>query len=215
MNKTIYILWFQGFNNAPEVVKKCVNSWKYYNPDWKIVLLDDINLSSYVLLEKYIPNIGSKSIEKCHISDIIRVILLRTYGGLWVDATTFCNKPLNDWLPNYINEGFFAFDKPGPDRMISNWFLYAEKNNYIIEKWCFSTIQYYTLNNKAHTYFIHHYLFGDLYTSDTIFKDIWNKVPKLSANGMGPHYLQENGLFKFITNKNKIDINQITKTKEY
>ena len=35
---TIYILWFQGFDNAPLLVKNCVQSWKHYNPDWNIVI---------------------------------------------------------------------------------------------------------------------------------------------------------------------------------
>jgi len=206
MIKTIYILWFQGFDNVHELVKECVNSWKYYNPDWNIVLIDNDNLINYVNLNNYIPDIYNKSIEKCHLADIIRSILIKLYGGLWVDATTFCNKPLNDWLPNYINEGFFAFDKPGPDRLISNWFLYSDKNNYIIDKWCNKTLEYYAINNKAHTYFIHHYLFGDLYNSDKIFKEIWDKVPKLSANGIGPHYLQEQGMFNNISIQSKLNI---------
>jgi hypothetical protein len=137
-------------------------------------------------------------------------LLLKLYGGLWVDATTFCNKRLDDWLSNYIHEGFFAFDKLVQDRLISNWFLYSEKNNYIIDKWCNKTLEYYTIHDKAHTYFIHHYLFGDLYKSDKIFKEIWNKVPKLSANGIGPHYLHKK-MFEKIKNKNKSDIdNKIT-----
>jgi hypothetical protein len=204
MIKTIYILWLQGFDNAPEIVKNCVNSWKYYNSDWNIILLDSKNLINYIHLENYItPN---NSIEKCHLSDIIRMILLNLYGGLWVDATTFCNASLNDWLPNCINERFFAFDKPGTDRLISNWFLYSDKNNYIIDKWCCKTLDYYSINDRAHTYFIHHYLFGDLYNSDIKFKEIWDKVPKKSANGIGPHYLQEKGMFNNINNETKKDI---------
>ena len=211
MIKTIYLLWFQGFDNAPEIVQKCVDSWKYYNSDWNIVLLDENNLINYINLHDYIVDIHIKSIEKCHLSDIIRCILLNVYGGLWVDATTFCNRCLNDWLPQYISEGFFTFDKPGPDRLLSNWFIYAEKNNYLIDRWCNSTVEYYIVNNKAHTYFVHHYLFGDLYVSDNIFKDIWDKVPKISANGLGPHYLQEQGMFNNISIQIKSNIdNKIT-----
>ncbi len=203
----MYILWFQGFDNAPELVKRCVNSWKYYNPDWNIVLIDNNNLINYVNIDKYNNNI----IEKCHLSDIVRSLLLKLYGGLWIDATLFCNKPLTDWLPIYTNEGFFAFDKPCTDRLISNWFIYSEKNNYIIDNWCNKTLEYYNINNKAHEYFIHHYLFNDLYNSDKIFKEIWDKVPKLSANGNGPHYLQEQGMFEIASIQNKLDIvNKIT-----
>ena len=97
MIKTIYILWFQGFDNAPEIVKKCVQSWKYYNPDWTIILLDNTNLNNYITLENYIIDIHNKNINHTALSDIIRVIFLKLYGGLWVDSTTFCNRPLNEW----------------------------------------------------------------------------------------------------------------------
>ena len=50
MIKIIYLLWFQGFDNAPEIVNKCVYSWKYYNPDWNIILLDHKNLINYINL---------------------------------------------------------------------------------------------------------------------------------------------------------------------
>ena len=206
MIKTIYILWFQGFENAPELVKNCINSWKYYNSDWTIILLDNTTLSNYIKLNDYIADIYLKQINNTALSDIVRIILLKLYGGLWVDATTFCNKQLNDWLPKYINEGFFAFDRPGPDRLLSSWFLYAEKDNYIIKTWYNKTLEYYKINNKPHTYFWFHYLFGDLYTSDNTFKKIWDTVPKLSATGIGPQYLHQKGLFNNITNDIKQDI---------
>ena len=206
MIKNIFILWFQGFDNAPQIVKKCVESWKFYNPDWNIVLLDDNNLHKYVKLERYIINIKNKHIEKAHLSDIIRVILLNNYGGVWADSTTFCNKPLNDWLPKCIKNGFFAFSKPAHDRLISNWFLYSDKSNYIINLWRILTINYYRAHDKAHTYFIHHYLFNYLYNKNKIFREIWNRTPKLSANGLGPHYLQEKKLLNNFTYKVKNDI---------
>lgn len=205
MIKTIYILWFQGFDEAPEVVKKCANSWKVYNPDWDIILLDNNNLRNYINLENL------DKFNKTAQSDVIRILLLQLYGGLWVDATTFCNQSLNDWLPNYIHQGFFAFNKPGPDRLLSTWFLYSERGNYIIDKWYDRTLHYYEINNNPHTYFWFHYLFGDLYNSDSKFKEIWDKVPKLSANGNGPHYLQEQGMFNTISMLVKTNIdNKIT-----
>ena len=162
-------------------------------------------------MNNHITNINKKNINNTALSDIVRVLLLKIYGGLWVDATTFCNKSLDDWLPNYINEGFFAFNKPGKDRLLSSWFIYSENNSYIINKWYIRTLQYYKNHNSPHTYFWFHYLFGNLYNSDKLFKEKWNKVPKLSANGVGPHYLQEKGIMNYITNKIKLDIdNKIT-----
>ena len=67
MIKTLYICWLQGFDNASKVVTQCVQSWKYYNPDWTIVLLDSANLKKYVNLEDYIPDINKKEISYTHI----------------------------------------------------------------------------------------------------------------------------------------------------
>lgn len=204
MNKSIFILWFQGFDNAPDLVHRCVSSWKYYNPDWNINLLDNSNLSKYIQIYDHISDISN--INNTALSDVVRVLLLKKYGGLWVDATTFCNKPLNDWLTEYIHEGFFAFEKPAPDRLLASWFLYADKDNYIIDKWLIEVINYYKIYDTPQTYCWLHYLFGDLYSSDTTFKEIWDKVPKLSANGQGPHYILEHGFFNDITNDIKTTI---------
>lgn len=206
MIKHIYLLWLQGFDKVPPIVYQCIKSWKHYNPDWQIFYLTESNIHKLINinLKKY------KQLEKCHLSDIIRLLLLNKYGGVWADATTFCNKSLSSCLPTYTKEGFFAFDKPGPDRLLSNWFLYSEPNNYIIKCWTNATLNYYETHNKAHTYFINHYLFGDLYKNknNLEFKQMWDKVPKLSANGqdLGPHYLQEKGLFSICTNVVKKDI---------
>lgn len=95
MIKVIYLLWFQEFENSPLVVKRCRESWIKHNPEWKIIFLDQNNLHEYLDLKDYIPDIEKKEISLTHKSDIIRLILLHKYGGLWTDATTFCMKPLD------------------------------------------------------------------------------------------------------------------------
>lgn len=101
MNKTIYILWFQGFENAPDVVKYCVSSWKYYNPDWNIILIDYINLRNYVTLEDHI-DISENQIEKCHLSDIIRCII---FQNIWDNVPKY---PATGIGPHYIiKDDFF------------------------------------------------------------------------------------------------------------
>jgi len=193
MNKTIFIVWLQGFSKAPDIVQRCVESWKYHHPThsgWNIVLLNLENLYEYITLEPVF-----LTLESQEITNVIRMKLLCQYGGVWADATTFCNQCLEDWILPYTQQGFFAFEKPGPDRLLSNWFLYAEKNNYLIEQWCCATLDFHRTNTQSHPYFIHHYLFGRLYDTDPRCKAMWDAVPKRSANGMGPHYLQEKGFF--------------------
>jgi len=90
---------------------------------------------------------------------------------------------------------------------LSNFFLYSEKNNYIINLWLNSTLNYYYYNDKAHTYFIHHYLFAELYESDNKFKEIWDKVLIIYAENYGPHYFYKRGFINKITDEIKKDIN--------
>lgn len=84
---------------------------------------------------------------KCLLSDFLRLQLLKTYGGVWADATCFCMRPLDAWIQAYTGSGFFAFEKPGIDREISSWFLYAEPDNPIIDRLS-SRLNDYWNNNK-------------------------------------------------------------------
>lgn len=177
MIKNIYICWFQGFDSAPELVQKCVASWFFHNPSWTIYLIDDSNLSEYID-NSLIPN--SRRLEMCHKSDLVRSILLATKGGLWVDATTFCMKPLDQWLPDV---DFFAFYRHKRDRMICNWFLYANQGDYIMKRWAEETVRYYKENGYAKSYYIHHELFEKIYLSDPAFKEEWDSVPQWSSYG--------------------------------
>lgn len=207
MKKVIFIYWAQKFINAPIVVKKCLLSWKLKNPTWEIIELNDDNLSEYINIEEEIPDIQKKNITKTSYSDIVRIFLLEKYGGLWCDATTFCNQSLDIWLNKNTLTGFFGFDKPGKDRLLSSWFLYSEENNYIIQKWKEKTILYWKNHNKMHHYFWFHYLFGDLYNSDNKIKELWDSTPKISADG--PHYILQQGLLNKLSDKVTNHINEI------
>lgn len=223
MIKTIYIYWGQKFINAPKLVKKCLLSWKIKNPLWKIIELDDDNLSNYINIEDDIPNINDKKITHTVRSDIIRLSLLEKYGGCWCDATCLCTKPLDSWLNEYIQTGFFCF-KQKNDRILSTWFLYSEKNNYIITKWKEGVINYVNQIDELGTtditpsldiwnenkfnynhYFWCHYIFGDLYKSDIEFKNMYDNTPELYIinNLFSPHHFD---FVRPITEQNKIFI---------
>jgi hypothetical protein len=126
--KIIWFLWLQGLEAAPAVVRKCHDSWIRHNPDWQFIFLDEGNIRKHA-------DINIKSVTSQAFSDILRINLLAKHGGVWADATCFCNKPLDEWLTGYMKTGFFAFNKPAPDRMISSWFIASVKNNYITTVW--------------------------------------------------------------------------------
>ncbi|MFN1620004.1 capsular polysaccharide synthesis protein [Vibrio rotiferianus] len=120
MRKTIWIFWYQGIDNAPTIVRKCVDSWVLKNPDWSVVILEKENLS------KYIDDDFHPLLSIAHRSDLIRLSLLEKYGGLWVDATVYCILPLCNWAPYYFKNGYFVFKNPKNRNSISNWFIYSQ-----------------------------------------------------------------------------------------
>jgi hypothetical protein len=198
MIRNLYIYWNTGFENAPELVKKCLISWKIFNKNWNIIELNDNNLNNYIDIKEEIKDLDKKKFTPTHFSDVIRIFLLKKYGGLWTDATTFCIKPLDSWLPDCISSGFFAYQQV-PARMLGNWFLYGEKDNYIVNEMFKEVINYvnncsiignnnsidtnkfWNINkfNNTH-YFWFHYLFVDKYHNDKQFKSIWDSTKKMS-----------------------------------
>eukprot|EP01084_Bolivina_argentea_P260835 440613_1 len=233
--QTIWILWYDGWNNTdniPYVVKQCLLSWIYHNKNdnWKVIKLDKYNLKYYIKSE-YELFYDIFEIKKLYpittFSDIIRISLLNKYGGIWIDSTVFCHHKLSKWFTNHYylnnkhnpNKQFFAFNNISNDRMIASWFLFGNKNNYIINKWYNKTIKFWLpmlkQSNKKFTitYFWFHYLFNELYLNDKLFKQMWDNIkPKISSifepenkqNGPAIFWKKE---FSKITEINKQKVN--------
>lgn len=51
--RIIWMLWLQGYKNAPFLVQKCYESVKSRNPDWTIVLLDEQNVRDFISLDSW------------------------------------------------------------------------------------------------------------------------------------------------------------------
>ena len=184
--KRIWMLWLQGWDQAPRLVQACHRSWRQNNSDWTIHYLDRLNAADFIEdagLRAAIDDVDQPPEAR---SDRLRIALLAQHGGVWADATTYCLRPLNDWLFDVLQAGFFAFDRPGVDRMLSSWFLAAEPDNYIVQKWAQRTREYWQGRTQRHHYFWFHYLFADEYSRNADFRRIHDSMPKISADG--PHY---------------------------
>lgn len=190
MTKTIWTCWLQGRQNAPRLIKRCLKSWERNNPGWEFRCLDAMTIERYVPLRQYI-DLDRQSLTAASLSDIVRIFLLREFGGVWVDATLFCNWPLDEWLPNVMGEGFFAFAAPAPDRPLASWFLSAEADNYLVSTWFRWTIEYWVDRAASDDYFWFHHLFRDMCDTDRATAEAWSRIPKVSADG--PHALQFHG----------------------
>ena len=130
-NRTIWTLWHQGFADAPPLVQACLESWRRFNPGWRIIALDRHSLPEYYDIAEVIDP-ARRDLDVIKISNLTRLCLLRRYGGLWTDATVFCLRPLDDWLDGAYDAGFFAFRNPAKDRMLATWLIASEPDNPLL-----------------------------------------------------------------------------------
>lgn len=101
-NSIIWVCWLTGENDAPILVKNCINSIRKHSNNHKVILITLDNYSEYIELPDYIVEKYKKGIiGPAHFSDIVRMVLLRDYGGLWLDATIYCTKDLPEEIFKY------------------------------------------------------------------------------------------------------------------
>jgi len=114
-------------------VQQCLQSWQRRNPGYKIIALDHESITQHITLPAGLDlNRPDMTVQK--ISALSRLALLTRYGGVWADATVYCARPLDEWLPEHLHAGFFAFRDPGRDRMMSNWFIAAHTDNILLQR---------------------------------------------------------------------------------
>ncbi len=88
----LWLCWFQGFENAPEIVQMCRSSL-YKNMDidtFEVVELTLDNIGDYIAFPDWIIDLyEAEKITLTQLSDMLRMSLLYYYGGVWVDSTYF------------------------------------------------------------------------------------------------------------------------------
>ena len=177
----IWVCWFQGVENAPEIVKACVKSIRDCFPDREIVFLTRQTIPQYVTLPPEVEEKVGGEISLTHYSDILRAALLSKYGGLWLDATTYCTSA--DFLHEIENLPLFAFQNVDMMRrgfnpiVAESWLIYAQSNQPILLLTQKLLYAYWKREKTLCNYFLFHFFFSmacEKYAGD------WEKVPVFS-----------------------------------
>lgn len=97
----IWVLWMQGYDNAPIIVKKCIDSIKC-STNHPVHIITKDNIDTFIQLPDYITKkYNNKSIMDAHFADVLRMALLSKYGGFWIDATIFIPEKLPEEIFQY------------------------------------------------------------------------------------------------------------------
>lgn len=174
MNKTIWMCWFQGEDHSgmPELNRNCIKRWKELNTDWKVNVVSAATIPNYV--PEYfdiVKNSPRRSFPAK--SDLLRILLLSKFGGIWVDASVYPMLPLKDFTPDILNDvGFFTYrfiprslSEKGNRETVS-WFLCVDRANHpLINLWKESFVEKFK-NFRKWKYYTFHETLAELYDSD-------------------------------------------------
>lgn len=176
----IWVMWYQGIENAPDIVKACIESMKVNSSGHQVIVLSENNVWDYVKLPDFIiEKFENGHISRTHLSDIIRLNLLYLYGGAWLDATLLTVNP----IPNiYFSKEIFSinFGKKTKDPSHGKWTtfcLFAHKGNKLIEQTLKSHYCYWMQNDYPIDYVMFDYFINYLVNKNHGFKIMIDNIP--------------------------------------
>lgn len=170
--------WWQGVENLEDkypLQTLCMKKWIMLNPNYEIKIITKKNYKKYLPEFSKIINLNWKIPIQKQIN-LLRLNLLKEYGGTWVDATLYPQETLNNIQEQNLNEmGIFMFRLPNAffsqndkndlpaKRLYSNWFIdVSTRNHYLISSW-FNEMKKITERPRQwEKYFIMHEVLQDL-----------------------------------------------------
>lgn len=183
----IWICWWQGLEQAPEIVKKCVDSIIKNSGNHEVILLDENNYRNFVDFPDWIEEKREKGIiSRTHYSDLLRLEILANYGGIWLDSTFYCigNKfeeyfslPLwsikrPDYLHCSVACGYFANYSLGCT--VENRRVYAVIRDFFVEYW--------KNNDEIIDYLLTDYLIVLAQKKDKNIAKLFDEIPNNNPN---------------------------------
>lgn len=101
-NAPIWLCWLDGPNDMPEVVSRCIKSVCDHSSGHPVRFIDYNNIGKYVCMPERIAALRDEgALNLAHYCDVLRLMLLIEYGGLWVDADTFVSRDIpEDYFSN-------------------------------------------------------------------------------------------------------------------
>lgn len=179
----IWVCWFQGEENAPLIVKKCIDSIRKNSNGHPVNLITYDNYKNYVQLPKHIiEKFESGKIILPSFSDILRTCLLRDYGGIWLDATIYLTKALTEDI--FDMDLFSIKDKLDKNnyKYISNcqWaiFAFASKKHSILCNMVMDIFdRYWKEEDNSIDYFVTDYIVACCIKNNKTIKNMFDNIP--------------------------------------
>ena len=193
---TIWYFWWDGKNKLPDVCLHCLKSIEMNCRQGIVIFVDKNNYRDFVKIHPVIEKKFKEGIIPIQqFSDVLRVELLKTYGGLWLDATMFITSDLE----NELNSHFFTLKHGTQTRFVSNgrWSIScigAEKAHPLFIFLSDAFKRYYSKYDSLVDYFLMDYLVDIAYENIPRVSD---DVDSIVKNNPDVYFLQNNFDQKF------------------
>ena len=130
-NEIPKIIWaYWDTEDIPEIVKLSIQSWKKNSPQYKINFMNQKNIETLISLPE-----NWKTLPAYRQSDIIRLLLLEKYGGVWMDASIILLEDLDKFISKDNLTLFITPRSSFKNPVFENWFISAPPNNKVIKMW--------------------------------------------------------------------------------
>ncbi|MGO5069840.1 DUF4422 domain-containing protein [Roseburia faecis] len=214
----VWICWWQGEEQMPELIKMCFESIKKHLPEdvTTIRFITWKNCTQYVTFsEKIIRKFKEGMISYTHLSDILRAELLYRYGGMWIDLTYLVTKPIPAELFTRQKLCTIRFKKPiwKDDVTQGRWsgnFWIAPKHHKLFEFMTIAFIYYWETQETQVDYYLIDYLISlaleidreterelaDCGYWDSAVYDLQKKINSLVSPERIRYYEQASGIYK-------------------
>lgn len=183
----IFVCWFQGESNAPDIVRSCIKSIRKAAPvNSNVIVLNEDNMFDYVKIPTVIVEKYKKGfITKTNFSDILRFGLLSQRGGAWMDSTIFCRDIINPELFNYEiysikNSNYDKFNIAR--RKWTSYFWFAKQNSYFARRVFQFFCSYWEKYDSLIDYFLVDHIIYFLYKNDPLCKEMLDSIPVNNPN---------------------------------
>ncbi len=191
-----WICWWQGEEQAPDMVKACIRSQRENLPKGVLyVVITEKNYKDYIALPAYIiEKVETGNITLTTLSDMIRASLLYSYGGFWMDATLMVLKPLDEKILDYP---LYTRNLPETqycaNAMWAGWFWYAKPGSRLFQFLMEGFFYYFSVKDKIKYYFMVDYIIS---IACNMFPEIEKQLRDVPYNNerageLGKHLLEK------------------------
>lgn len=123
--KIIHYCWF-GNNPLPELAKRCIDSWKKYCPDYKIIEWNELNFD--INSNKYIKEAYEHK-KYAFVADYARFAIIQRCGGIYMDTDVEMIRAIPKKMLQH--NVFLGCEEVG--RINPGLILGGEKNNFFCQ----------------------------------------------------------------------------------